>query len=105
MRKICVGLLLALSSQAALAFEVIVGHVVVLEPSYMPGYISFQMDAGSTSCPTGRWLIWKNPDTANNKAVYATLMQAMATGKKIRFHITDGDASCQGQFIHLLSDA
>jgi hypothetical protein len=104
MRKIYVGLLLALSSHTALALEVIVGHGVALEPTYMPGYISFEMDAGSASCPTGRWLLWKNPDTANNKAVYATLMQAMATGKKIRFHINDGDANCQGQYIHLLSD-
>jgi len=105
MKKIYVGLLLALSCQAASALEVIVGHVISVEPSSMHGIVSFRMDAGSTSCPAGRWVYWQKADTSNNKIVYATLLQALATGKKIEFYVNDGDTGCFGQYLHLQSDA
>jgi len=105
MKKIYIGLLLALSCQAASALEVIIGHVVSVEATYMPGIIPFRMDAGSTSCPAGRWIYWQKADTSNNKIVYATLLQALATGKKIEFYVNDGDTGCFGQYLYLKSDA
>ena len=46
--------------------------------------------------------LWKNADPENNKAVYATLMTALAADKNVRFHINDGDTTCTGKHLHLI---
>jgi len=82
--------------------EYITGKVTILQPTYLPGLVSLQMDSGNATCPAGTWLEWGNPSTENNLAMHSTLMAAMIAGKRIHFIINDGDTSCRGQFVHLL---
>jgi hypothetical protein len=89
-----------LACGSAQAVESIVGKVKTLEASYMPTFITFTLDTGSTVCPANKWLVWKNVDKDNNKAVYASLLAAMTTGKSVRFHYADGDTNCNGTYIH-----
>jgi hypothetical protein len=100
--KSILTLFLMLMASRAMAIIVIEGKVTVLEPTYLPGFISFQMDSGTGACPTGTWLRWQNPDPQNNKAVYSTLLVALATGKKIRFIMNDGETGCVGRYLHAL---
>jgi hypothetical protein len=96
-------LLLALSCATSHAYEVIVGKVTLLQPTYLPGVVSFSMDAGSPSCPAGGWLKWANADTSNNKAVYATLAAAFLAGKTAKLYVNDGDTTCTGIFLHVIN--
>jgi hypothetical protein len=68
----------------------------------MPNMVFVQLDTGSSVCPAGMWLPWKNADKDNNKAVYAGLLTALATGKSVRFHYGDGDTTCTGSYIHFM---
>lgn len=101
--KIILGISLAIVSTASVALESFVGKVTVVEPTYLPVAISFVMDTGSATCPAGTWLKWQKADQENNKAVYATLMAALVSGKQVRFHFNNGDSTCSGQFLHLLN--
>ena len=101
--KVVLGVFLTIVSSASFALEAFVGKVILVEPSYMPGAVAFQMDIGNTTCPVGTWLFWRNADQQNNKAVFATLMTALTTGKQVRFHINDGDTTCSGIHLHLLN--
>jgi hypothetical protein len=101
--KIVFSLALSFACSASFALEAFVGKVVLLEPTYLPGLVTFMMDTGNSSCPSGTWLKWQKNDTQNNKAVYATLLTAVTSGKSVRFHINDGDRSCQGQYIHIMN--
>lgn len=85
------------------ALETISGQVTVIEATYMPTKITFQMSMGNTSCPAGTWLTWQNADTSNNRAVLATLLTAATSGRNINFVINNGDTTCKGLFLHLLS--
>jgi hypothetical protein len=87
----------------ASALESIVGKVTQIEPTYLPNTISFNMDAGTVSCPKGKWLKWSKSEE-NNMAVYSTLMTDLVSGKKVRLYINDGDTNCKGQFLHLLAE-
>lgn len=101
--KFVIGLTILALSATSYALEGIVGKVSVLEATAMPAQITFYLDAGNATCPTGTWLKWQKPDPENNKAVYAALMASLASGKQIRFYINNGDTTCTGQFIHLLN--
>ena len=95
---------LTVVTNTSFAVEYITGKVVLIEATYLPGLITFQLDTGNTACPAGTWLSWQKPDTENNLAVYSTLLAALANGKSINFVINDGDISCRGQFLHILRD-
>jgi hypothetical protein len=95
--------ILMLLTSSVYALERITGKVTIVEPTYLPASISFQMDTGNSTCPKGNWFKWsKTPE--NNKFVYSTLMTALVSGKKINFYINDNDSSCKGQYLHLLSN-
>jgi hypothetical protein len=104
MRKSYIGILLAIVCGSSSALEEIKGHVTYLETTYLPSLVVFTLDSGSTSCPTGTSLKWQKTDQSNNKAVYATLMLASATGRTVRMYVNDGDTTCIGQYFHLLSN-
>lgn len=89
----------AVVSAAETSFE---GKVSVVEPSYLPTHIAFQMYAGNSTCPSGAWLNWTNTDTEQVRGVYATLLTALASGKKVRFYMLEGDTACNGTHLHLL---
>jgi hypothetical protein len=100
MKRIVAAALLVFSA-ASSALTGITGKVTDIEGTYVPGVVVFQMDTGSSSCPTGTWLKWQK-DLENNKAVYSMLMTALTSGRKIAFYVNDNDAACVGQYIHLL---
>ena len=102
--KIVLGAVLAALSSTSSALELITGNVTAVEPTYLPNAVSFQIDVGNVTCPVGKWLVWAKPDQSNNKAVYATLMTALVTGKKVNFLINNGDSTCVGQYLHLLNN-
>ncbi|WP_020405337.1 hypothetical protein [Hahella ganghwensis] len=103
MKKVMLAAALFSLPMLSNALEEITGKVTLVESSYMPGRVTFAMDKGSSSCPAGGWMTWKK-DSENNKAVHATLMAALMSGKKIRLYVGDGDTSCNGMHIHLLSE-
>lgn len=93
---------LLLATGSASALEAVVGNVILLEPTYMPDRVMFILSAGTSSCPAGQYLYWQG-SAENNKAVYATLLTAISTGKQVRFHVDDGDTTCKGRFLHLVN--
>ena len=104
MNKVFVATVLVFVCGSSNALEVATGHVTLVEPTYLHGAILFMMDSGSPSCPAGVFLKWAKSDLSNNKAVFATLMLALATDRKVNFHVNDGDTTCTGQYLHLLSN-
>lgn len=100
MKRIAIMLAISLVTAQAQALENVVAKVIVVESSYMPATVSFRLSAGTASCPAGKWLIWQR-DIENNKAVYAMLMSALVSDKKINIYFDDGDVSCVPKFMHL----
>lgn len=90
-------------SSSAIGSEVVTAKVSLVEPTYMPGIVSFQLAGGTATCPVGTWLHWQQ-SADNNKAVYAALLTALATGRRVTFYVANGDTTCTGQFLHVLSD-
>ncbi|WP_151960989.1 hypothetical protein [Acinetobacter bereziniae] len=82
------------------AVEVLTGKVKILEATYMPVKILFQLNVGTSSCPAGTWLSWSNPNAYNMKITYATLLAAVSSGKSINIYINN---SCEGQYLHIIS--
>lgn len=91
-------------SMPALALQSFEGKVQVLEPTYLPGAVAFDMDAGNTACPAGKQLKWQKPDPENNKATYSTLLAALVSGKRVRVYINDNDTNCIVHYLHLLNN-
>lgn len=83
MRKMLIISMLLASANAA-ALESFLGKVTTLEPTYLPGAITFTLDSGNATCPKGTWLKWSKTEE-NNKIVYSTLMAALASGKGFDF--------------------
>lgn len=100
--RILITALLIFGTNISFALETIRGRVTIVEPTYLPLVVYFQMDTGNATCPLGTWLKWQNSDAQNNRAVYATLMTALMAGKQVNFIIDDGDSTCTGRYIHLL---
>jgi hypothetical protein len=91
-----------LVADKAHALQQLSGHITVLESTYMPTSISFQLDVGNAACPAGKWLKWTN--TASMQATYSTMLAALLAGRKVNFFINDNDATCTGQFFHVTTD-
>jgi len=100
-RVLCVSALF-LFADAAMALTVFEGNVSVVEPTYLPAQVAFQMNSGSTVCPGGTWLWWRNADADNNKAAYATFLAALIAGKRVRVYLDDGDTGCTVHHVHVL---
>lgn len=85
------------------AIQYIQGHILQLEPTYLPDQIALQIDAGNTACPSGHWLWW-NQGASTHKdsaSVYATMLAALLAKKTVDFVINDNDTTCVGQFFHI----
>lgn len=94
-------MLLLLFSGAASALQTFSGRVGKIEATYMPASIMFTLTEGNATCPAGKTLVWANANQENNKAIYAALLSAYVSDKKIRFYMDDNDKSCTGKFIYL----
>lgn len=101
MKKIISLCIFMVLTNPVYALESFVGKVTAVEPTYLPGAVTFVMDNGNATRPAGTWLRWQATDTDNNKAIYSTLMTALVSGKSVRFHFNDGDTLCVGKFLHL----
>jgi hypothetical protein len=104
-RLAALAIAVALPATAANAqnVEAITGHVRLVEATYMPSVVTFMLDAGTATCPSGRYLTWAK-DTENNKAVFAALLSAQSTGHRVNFYYATGDTGCKGTFLHVLND-
>lgn len=98
-RRCCSTALLLFLAGSANAYEVIVAKVTLVESSYMPNTIVFKIDKSLPSCPAGTFIKWEH-SAENNKAVFASLLTAMASGRRVTLHIADGDTACRGLFLH-----
>lgn len=100
-------LVLAIFMTAAfpcIAYEAAYARVILVQSTYMPTNIQFEVDNGTPSCPAKSWLTWSNANTDNNKATYATLLTAIASGNQILYYINDGDTSCKVVFLDIVSN-
>ena len=99
MRNILILLMLTFMSAASFGESVaIVGRVKNLVPSDLPGSVAFQMDAGTTQCPAGKFLKFrKGPDA--NKAIYSTLLAAVVSDTQIVFHYDSNVPGCIGTWM------
>ena len=88
---------------AAWALEAAQAHVTALESTYMPATITFQVDVGTPSCPTGTWLHWTNSNVDNVKSAFALLLGASNSSNRIEYLINNGDTTCQVQFLYALA--
>jgi hypothetical protein len=102
-----------LSSAPAMAYDWALSevHVTVVEASYIPNAVTFQIDvAAGTSCPAGSWLIWQGQGSdaqskqANVEGVYSLLLAAKLTHSTVNVFGNNGSAGgfCAGVvFIHM----
>jgi len=108
-RKLLAGsLLMTVHATAVGAFDwTTSAKVSVIEPSYMPGWISFQIGASVGTCPSGTWLQWPAQGAdqasriANAQAVYSTLLTAMMANRTVIFYGVN--AGCKVEHIHLIA--
>jgi len=75
-------------------------HVTVVEATYIPDHVTFQIDASTPSnpaCPAGSWLVWpgQGPDAlskqANVEAVYSLLLAAKLTHNTVNVFVNNGN--------------
>src|SRR5882757_1466875 len=99
-----ISLLLVLLAYAGTSFALVPleGTVTILEPTYLPGQVAFQLSTSTSICPAGTWLWWRKASADNNKAAYATLAAALVSGKRVRVYFVEGDTSCTVNNLHLL---
>jgi hypothetical protein len=81
-----------------------VSKVTVVEATYMPGLVSFQLATMPPDCSGGRWLLWygkgskENEKFSNAKSTFVALMAAQASGNSIHVY----GSGCQVEYLHLL---
>lgn len=100
------GTLLLLSTPAAAYDWTIETTLVVVEPTYVPEAVQFQIPVAAGSCAAGTWLKWnaRGSDSAskiaNAQAILSIMVAAEMSGKRIR--IMGNNAGCTIDYIHLL---
>ncbi|QNM94834.1 hypothetical protein [Chitinimonas koreensis] len=83
----------------------VAGRVKVVEGTYVPDSVTFNIDVAAGNCPAGGWLTWSSPSSDpstrrdNVKAVYALLLTAKATGGTVT--LFGSNNGCKVEFIHL----
>ncbi len=100
--------LLATSSASAYDWEISDAKVNIVEGTYVPNNISFQIEKSSPggSCPSGQWLNWFGQGTTdqlkreNVKGVFALLLAAKVTGTTVTIY-GNNNSNCTIDFIHL----
>jgi hypothetical protein len=103
LKKIAFAILALALAPASWALETAQAHVTVVETTYMPGEITFWVDTGKTSCPSGTVLKWINSNVDNVKSAFALLIAATNSGNRIQYFINNGDTTCQVQFLYALA--
>jgi|GEM_PF-2730841 len=96
-------ILVALFSSQSFALEHVTARVTALEPTYLPGLITFQIDQPTSKCVKGGWIKWSKTEE-NNKAVYSTLLAALSSQSPIRLFFEETDTECKASYLHILSN-
>ena len=103
----------------ALAYDapVPVAKVILVEVTYLPGAVFFQVDQPVANCLAGEFILWDGgasypPGNAateadrksNVKQLTNTLLAAMHTNARVRVHARNkiGTGSCVVEFLHAL---
>jgi hypothetical protein len=100
---VAASLVLTCVSWPANALQSFIGNVQQVQGTFMPGSFTFSLSDGNAACPAGKQLTWINSNPDNVKAVYATVVTAIASSKKIYFFMDDDDTSCTGRFIYIIN--
>jgi hypothetical protein len=103
LKKIAFAMIALALAPASWALETAQAHLTIVETTYMPAQIGFQVDTGTARCPAGTWLKWINANVDNVKSAFALLSAATNTGSRIQYFINNGDTTCQVQFLYALS--
>jgi len=92
-------------------WEVLGATVEVVEASYMPDLVTFQLDRDAGACPKGTWINWTGAGNdaftpscpqasqANVTAVFSMLMAAKLSRNPI--NLFGRDTGCVANYIHL----
>lgn len=98
--------LITLVSTNALAYDWQVETTVrLVQPTYMPNVVSFQLNDSAGECNSGAWMSWNAKGStemekhSNANAVYSTLMAALISGKKVSVY--GNNSNCVVDFIHM----
>jgi hypothetical protein len=81
-------------------------HVDVIEGSYLPTQLNFQIDVAAGSCAAHSWLFWNSHgsnDTEkhiNIQGVYSLLLTAHASGKQI--WLAGNNTGCSVEYIWII---
>lgn len=104
-RFVCLVLIFGFSSVALAAWDA-TAKVVNIEPSYMPEKILFKLDVAAGDCAAGEW-IWYHGNNYNQvdsyenvKSVYAGILAASITGKRVEVH---GNDHCVAVNVHTMN--
>lgn len=82
------------------------GKVTLIEVTYMPGSIQFQLNTAIGSCRPGQWIFWhprgetQTAKDQNAQAVLSTLMTAKTASQSVRVYLTS--AGCSAEFLYLI---
>lgn len=84
----------------------VAANVTIVEGSYIPNTVDFQINQAAGSCAAGTWLNWtlrgsdEPSQIANAQGIYSLLMTALASGKQVQLYGTN--SGCTVQFMWLL---
>jgi len=98
-------LLVCVSAVAGPTDWEVTAHVRIVEGTYMPNSITFQIDqnAGSAAqCVAGKWLEYFGPSADNSKAIYALLLSSKLAGQTVTLFGSNTpapDGTCQANFV------
>lgn len=81
-------------------------YVTVVEGSYLPEQVPFQIDLPAGNCISGSWLSWviRGTDSParyiNAQAVFSVLLTAKGSHRRVK--IFGNNAECAVEYIHLI---
>ena len=99
------ALLLSSTPSMAFDFEQLGVRVTVVEATYIPDQVTFQINKAVGNCAAGTWLTWRGRglDTLsqqiNVEAVFSLLLAAKITGNTV--NVYGDNAGCMIRFIHM----
>lgn len=107
MKQIMIVLVIVLlSTSTAFAYDdQVQAQVTVVEPSYIPNKVYFQLNESSENCG---WYIW-NPSEdltseeriASIQAVHSALLAALISGREVRVHYFNmPGGNCSVEYFH-----
>jgi hypothetical protein len=99
-----ISIVLALSSSFAASYDWnTTSTVIMVEPTYIPSFVRFQLKDNTGNACTGKWLDYYGRGTessSNTLAVYSALLTALTSGKHVNIY---GTNECKIEYVHILN--